>query len=198
MGVLRGEPITSAPMSHAGVPGPVAPVPDEKDWTWAIGRSCPECGFDPGAVQHDEVAPLTLAYTAALRRSLLRPDAGERPAATVWSPLEYACHVRDVCELFDRRLSLMLSDDDPRFDNWDQDATAIEQQYWLQEPVVVEQELTHRATEVAARFGGVSDEQWQRPGRRSNGSVFTVHTFALYFLHDLAHHAWDVAPGSWA
>ena len=29
-------------------------------------------------------------------------------------------------------------------------------------------------------------EQWQRPGRRSNGSVFTVETFGLYHLHDPA------------
>ena len=185
-------------MSHDGVPGPVAPVPDEKDWTWTIGQPCPQCRFDPGAVRHDEVAPLIGDHTDVLRRALLRPDAVRRPAAAVWSPLEYACHVRDVCALFDRRLALMLSEDDPIFDNWDQDATAIEERYWAQEPPHVERELADNATAIAARFGGVHGEQWQRPGRRSNGSVFTVHTFAIYLLHDLAHHAWDVAPSAQA
>ncbi len=31
------------------------------------------------------------------------------------------------------------------------------------------------------------------PGRRSNGSVFTVETLAKYFLHDLEHHVRDVS-----
>jgi hypothetical protein len=51
----------------------------------------------------------------------------------------------------------------------------------------------HDAAEVIAEaFASVRGEQWQRPGRRSNGSLFTVDTFARYFLHDLAHHAWDI------
>jgi hypothetical protein len=28
---------------------------------------------------------------------------------------------------------------------------------------------------------------------RSNGSVFTVATFAAYLRHDVEHHLWDVA-----
>jgi hypothetical protein len=33
----------------------------------------------------------------------------------VWSTLEYACHVRDVFRLYDRRLALMLDEDDATF-----------------------------------------------------------------------------------
>jgi hypothetical protein len=43
----------------------------------------------------------------------------------------------------------------------------------------------------------VAGAQWARPGHRSNGSVFTVDTFARYFLHDLAHHAWDITSKRW-
>mgnify|MGYP006199982917 CR=1 FL=1 len=39
----------------------------------------------------------------------------------------------------------------------------------------------------------VTQEQWQRPSRRSNGSPFTVETFATYFMHDLHHHLHDVS-----
>ncbi len=53
-------------------------------------------------------------------------DAAVRPSPVVWSPLEYACHVRDVNELFEQRLGLMLTEDDPQFANWDQDEAAIE------------------------------------------------------------------------
>lgn len=30
--------------------------PDSKDWTWVLTRACAECGFDPAAVHHTEVA----------------------------------------------------------------------------------------------------------------------------------------------
>ena len=33
---------------------------------------------------------------------------------------------------------------------------------------------------------------WQHRGVRSNGSVFTIATFAPYFMHDIEHHVWDV------
>jgi hypothetical protein len=86
----------------------------------------------------------------------------------------------------------MLTRDDPEFENWDQDATALEQRYWAQDPAAVAEDLGAAADVIADTFGGVSGDQWLRPGRRSNGSVFTVDTIARYFLHDIAHHAWDV------
>jgi hypothetical protein len=171
---------------------PLRPVPDDKDWTWAIVARCPECGFDAAAVERSAVPGLVDDYTATMQGALGRPDAAQRPAPTTWSALEYACHVRDVCTLFEQRLQLMLDRDDPVFANWDQDVTALEQQYWQQDPQVVAGELRHAATSVAAAFAAVRADQWERPGRRSNGSAFTVDTFARYFLHDLAHHAHDV------
>jgi hypothetical protein len=56
----------------------------------------------------------------------------------------------------------------------------------------VSAELTAAADRIAATFEQVGADQWSRPGRRSNGSVFTVDTLAPYFLHDLVHHAHDV------
>jgi hypothetical protein len=47
-----------------------------------------------------------------------------RPTPEKWSPLEYACHVRDLLVLCDHRLDLMLTQDDPIFANWDQDEAA--------------------------------------------------------------------------
>ena len=65
----------------------------------------------------------------------------QRPRPDVWSPLEYACHVRDVFRLFDQRLGLMLAEDDPQFANWDQDDTAVDDRYGEQDPAVVAGEL---------------------------------------------------------
>lgn len=112
------------------------PAPDTTDWTWVIHEPCPDCGFDPRPVEHE---------------------------------------------------------DDPVVANWDQDETALAQRYWTQQPGEVGSQLRRNADLIAAAFAAVDGTQWQRPGRRDNGSVFTVDTFARYFLHDLAHHAWDVS-----
>lgn len=176
---------------------PAAPEPDEKDWTWVIDEPCPDCGYDPRPVAREEVPALTRRYAGAIEAALAAPDAASRRQPTVWSPLEYGCHVRDVCRLFAQRLALMLTEDDPLFANWDQDASAVEQRYWTQRPATVAAELHVAAEAIAQAFAGVAGAQWTRPGRRSNGSVFTVDTFARYFLHDLAHHAWDVTGRRW-
>ena len=166
--------------------------PDGQDWTWVLGRPGPECGFDADAVDPAAVGAAIRDNAETWREVLGRADVRERPAAQVWSPLEYACHVRDVDTLFAVRLGLMLDEDDPMFANWDQDATALADRYGEQDPVAVSAQLASAAEVLAARFDTVSGDQWQRPGRRSNGSVFTVDSFARYLLHDLVHHVWDV------
>lgn len=171
---------------------PLAPAPDDKDWTWVLDSRCPDCGFDAGALRIADVAPMVRDTAAAFAIVLRRPDAGERPQPDVWSALEYACHVRDVCRVFDQRLRLMLATDDPLFPNWDQDATALAERYWTQDPTVITAGLTEAADIVAHSFEDVDGDQWSRPGRRSNGSVFTVDSLGRYFLHDLVHHLHDV------
>ena len=86
----------------------------------------------------------------------------------------------------------MLEEDDPTFANWDQDETAVDEAYDLQDPGEVGTALVERAAEVAAVYAAVGDDEWQRTGRRSNGSLFTVETIGLYHLHDVVHHLWDV------
>ena len=169
--------------------------PDTKDWTWVLDRPCPECGFDAASVPPIEVADRLRRNIDDWTQVLARP-AGlrERPAPTVWSPLEYACHIRDVYRLFDQRLILMLTRDDPLFPNWDQDATAVASRYGAQDPATVSAELAAAGTVLADRFAALTPEQWARTGRRSDGAVFTVESFSLYYLHDVLHHLGDVRP----
>jgi hypothetical protein len=176
--------------------GGVTIEPDTKDWTWVLNSPCPECGFDPADVAREDLADLMHENTRGWYGALDGPDAAVRPVPNVWSPLEYACHVRDVHRLFAERLTLMLEQDDPLWANWDQDATAIESRYAEQDPATVSVELVEAAADVAAIYAQVEGEQWQRPGRRSNGSVFTVETLGVYHLHDVHHHLHDIGRGS--
>jgi DinB superfamily len=166
--------------------------PDTKDWTWVLERACPECGLAAGEVAPTEVADRVLADLPRWESVLRRVGARDRPAPGTWSATEYACHVRDVFELFERRVRLMLDDDDPMFANWDQDQAALADDYASQLPSEVASQLVAAGRAIAATFESVPADAWDRVGRRSNGSVFTVETLAQYFLHDVVHHLHDV------
>ena len=166
--------------------------PDTLDWTWVLERPCPECGFDAPALDLGSVPDLIGGNAAGWAVVLGEAGCRDRPRPSVWSPLEYACHVRDVHRLFLERLRLMLDQEDPVFANWDQDEAAVSGGYDRQDPDLVASELAAAAAAVAATYAGVAGAQWQRPGRRSNGTVFTVDTFARYHLHDVVHHLVDV------
>ena len=168
--------------------------PDEKDWTWVLERVCPECQVDVRTFEISEVGALIRANAAAFSAEL-RSDlatAGQRSAADRWSLLEYGCHVRDVYDLYLFRLNLMLNEDGPSYPNWDQDATAIEENYGAQDPVTVAGELITSGEALAAAFDAITGNQWERTGYRSDGAAFTVESFARYLLHDPEHHLWDV------
>ena len=171
---------------------PVAPPPDDKDWTWTLQRVCPECGYDAETVQRSAVPALVRDAMSRFPDALRRPDAAKRPTPATWSPLEYACHVRDVCVVFAERVDLMREQDEPRFANWDQDATALQERYWEQDPAVVSAELDQASDLAATAFTRVRDDDWERRGVRSNGSEFTIDSLARYLLHDLYHHVADL------
>lgn len=167
-------------------------IPDGKDWTWVLAQRCPECGFGAAEVTPATVPASISGMLPRWREALRRPDVAQRPNDATWSVLEYACHVRDVFTLFDHRLGLMLTDDDARFEDWDQDRTAIEKDYLHADPDEVSTALTSAGEKISASFAGIPPEQWGRSGTRSNGSVFTILTFAQYLLHDAVHHLHDV------
>ncbi len=167
-------------------------VPDGKDWTWVLTKPCPECGFDAAAIEATDVAGMIVTNANAWQTVLQRTDARVRPTPDIWSPLEYACHVRDVFDLYDMRLHLMLDQDAPTFANWNQDVTAVEHRYGAQDPVAVAAELNAAAERLAASFREVTADQWQRTGLRSDGAHFTIDSFARYLIHDPVHHLRDV------
>jgi hypothetical protein len=168
-------------------------TPDDKNWTWVIERPCPECGFDASTTAATEVPGLvrdnTAAFQAFLARGVLTPI---RPDDSTWSPLEYACHVRDVYRRYLGRIDLMLEQDDPLFPNWDQDATAAEDDYLHQDPTTAVAELTDAGEVLAVRLERVSDHAWERTGRRSDGAAFTLDTISRYMVHDVIHHVADI------
>jgi hypothetical protein len=183
--------------SHESTPDtsarPTAIEPDTKDWTWVLRERCPECGYTASDVDPTAIGATLRELVPRWVGALHRLDARERPEPSTWSVLEYGAHVRDVHRVMGGRLVSMLEQDDPLFANWDQDETAVTDRYDLQDPAAVAQELSEATDRSADAFDAVTEEQWDRPGRRSDGSGFTVRTLGLYFVHDVVHHLHDVS-----
>jgi hypothetical protein len=171
---------------------------DTKDWTWVLERTCPECGFDARALDRGAIGSTTRATTQWYVDLLTSRDDDQlrqRPQPDVWSALEYGCHIRDVFRVMRERLQLMLDEDEPHFPNWDQDATALDDDYPGQDPSLVRVELATEGDRLADLYDTVRGDQWDRRGFRSNGSVFTVESLGRYMVHDIVHHVWDLETG---
>ena len=124
---------------------------------------------------------------------LARPDAAAAAAARRRGRRSSTAATCATCSaLFDRRLGLMLDEDDPLFANWDQDETAVAERYGEQDPAVVAAELAAAGDAVAAvvrrrRRRPVGASRAAQRRRRVHGR-----SFARYFVHDPVHHLWDV------
>lgn len=174
------------------------PIPDTKDWTWVLERPCAACGFTATEVAPGDVSGLLRANIVDWQTILAGPvdEVRRRPSPDTWSALEYGCHVRDVHRLYLYRLELMLAEDGPDFPDWNQDETAITDDYPSSDPVTVAAELAEAGHLLADRFDTVTTEQWARTGYRSDGAAFTIDSFARYFVHDPIHHVADVRNAS--
>lgn len=167
----------------------------DKDWTWVLDRTCEECAYEAWSTGQGDLAAQVRTAAATWRGLLGRgpmvtaePTAGDR----TWSVLEYGCHVRDVFELFEARIRLMLKKrKPPKMKSWDPEVAAQEGAYGAQDPAQVAWDLATNAGKVADILDRVNGEEWNKQGLRSDGAEFTVESIVRYMLHDVEHHIFD-------
>jgi len=168
--------------------------PDTTDWVAVSWDGCEQCGFQP--VAPDRIPGCLRDTIQPWLDALRRPDAARRPSPGVWSTLEYACHVRDICGAFTDRLARVLAVDGATCPEFDSAAAAVEGRYAEQDPGEVAEDLALRIELIARRFIDVGPLDWGRRGRRSDGPAFTPASMSNHFLHELEHHLHDVRPPS--
>jgi S-DNA-T family DNA segregation ATPase FtsK/SpoIIIE len=159
---------------------------------------CDECGYDYDELTRAEIAPALRADAAALRRSFERlPDSRlrARPQPDVWSPLEYACHVRDVLEVQRERVLRVQVEDNPVFVPMGRDERAVDRRYNAQDPSVVARELGDAAESLAATLEMLAPGAWARTGvysypERSDRSVEWI---GRHTVHEIRHHHQDLS-----
>ncbi|MEV4513615.1 DinB family protein [Dactylosporangium sp. NPDC049525] len=156
---------------------------------------CDECGFTYATVapedlpgRLDAAGPRFAAALAAIR------DPRRRPAPSVWSPLEYTCHVRDVLRVQGERLALALRTDDPEFAPMGRDERVLLDAYNAQDPQAVLSDLTRAANDLARVFGTLSPSQWSRTGIYNWPTVEsrTILWLGRHTVHEVEHHLMDL------
>lgn len=158
--------------------------------------TCSECGFTYGALPRHRLAP-TLRGSGLAYGSRLEPDRDAlrtRPGPARWSPLEYACHARDVALMQRDRLYVALVEDEPSFKPMYRDERVAFDRYNAQVPAVVAEQVAMAAELLAHAFAGLGDHQWGRPlvyafpspARRD------VEWVAHHTLHEMVHHLADI------
>jgi DNA segregation ATPase FtsK/SpoIIIE, S-DNA-T family len=158
---------------------------------------CEQCGFDYAqlviADSSDQLRSRVSAIVAELRErpiEVLRT----RPSPTVWSALEYGCHVRDVLFVQRDRALLALVEDNPRFPPMYREERVTNARYETQDPAELREELTVAVRMLAELAGELTEEELSRPcvynfpepTQRDVGWLFR-HT-----MHEVVHHLMDV------
>lgn len=163
-------------------------------------EKCEECGFvyeREGAASASRAGRDLAGQIAALLRGDA-PDLAARARPLVWSPLEYACHLRDVFLVQRERLlaarRVPEGGEAPALTPMGRDERVELDGYASQSPEAVARQLC----DAALMFGGVLDRfgprDWERevvyphpePTARSLAWV-AVHT-----VHEAQHHLLDI------
>jgi S-DNA-T family DNA segregation ATPase FtsK/SpoIIIE len=166
---------------------------------------CDSCRFLYADIDVTALPVRFAAFGPRYRALLLPPDRPAawsdilrtRPAAGVWSALEYACHVRDVFLVQRDRLYTALVEDTPVFAPMYRDQRVTLARYNAQDPEEVAVQLATAARLIAQAFAGLDPEQLQRrclysfpaPAERSLLWV------GQHAIHEGEHHYRDIEAG---
>ncbi|MFW6092113.1 MAG: DinB family protein [Actinomycetota bacterium] len=158
---------------------------------------CEECGFgydlgraaQAGAEITDGAAALAAMVAAA------GTDVRSRRWPQTWSPLEYACHVRDMLLVQRERVLLARRKDRPSVEPMGRDERVEHDGYAEQEVADVARQLTDAARLFANVLARLGDADWDRtmeyhyPGTAER----SLRWVAVHTLHEVSHHTLDVS-----
>ena len=124
------------------------------------------------------------------------PVARRRPGPAVWSPLEYACHLRDVLITQRERVVRALVEESPAFPPMHRDERAELTRYAAEARDRVVIQLRIAAEMISWTLASLDDRQWERPCIYNFPEVAsrTVGWVGQHTLHEAVHHLADVRP----
>ena len=159
---------------------------------------CESCGLRYGDLTASAALALIRGCPALYRRRLRHLPADlqrRRPASGVWSPLEYACHVRDVYDVYCTRVRRTLTEHEPTLEPMRNDERAEQRAYNQQSPAAVLLDLERNVDRFAALVSEISEPQWSRSAVRFPPERRTVLWMVRQAAHEGRHHLHDIGAG---
>jgi hypothetical protein len=158
--------------------------------------TCDACGFRYDPAEAPGVAAAALEHAKAYAEVLAGDPVQlrRRPAPDVWSPLEYACHVRDVLLAQRERVLAARRLDAPVAEPMGRDERVELDGYARWRPADVARQLQDAALMLAHTLDLLPPADWQRtlvytwPERAER----TLGWLAVHTLHELRHHLLDM------
>lgn len=157
---------------------------------------CEECGFEYDLSQAPGAGPAIMVGVTELGDLLVdgRTDLRTRREPSTWSPLEYACHTRDVLLVQRERVLAARRIDRPSFEPMGRDERVEHDGYAEQDPARVARQLSEAAYMFANDLSRVAPDDWGRsviynyPERRER----SLRWVAMHSLHEVRHHLFDI------
>jgi hypothetical protein len=155
---------------------------------------CAECGFRYGETPPQQIGPAIVVGAEQVAALLGGPEVNRRREDGLWSPLEYACHLRDMLLVQRERVLLARREERPLAVPMGRDARVEHEGYAEQEPADVARQLGDAARLFANVLARLPDDQWRRtvlytypePAERPLTWV------AAHALHEVRHHQRDI------
>jgi hypothetical protein len=157
---------------------------------------CAECGFEYRLNEATTAGAAIVGGVLELA-SLVgddRSDVRSRPEPGTWSPLEYACHVRDVLIVQRERVLMARREDGPSFDPMGRDERVDHDGYSEQDPADVARQLSDAARLFANVLARLDTADWDRTVMYNFPRLFerSLRWVAVHTLHEVRHHLLDV------
>lgn len=157
---------------------------------------CAECGFTYDLAQSltsPRAIQARIAETAAI---LVDPTIDPRPRRhpDVWSPLEYACHLRDMLLVQRERVLAARRTDCPDATPMGRNERVDHDGYATQNPADVARQLTDAALMLANVLTRLTPTDWTRTitYHYPETTDRTLRWVALHTLHEAHHHLLDI------
>ncbi|MGW0251961.1 DinB family protein [Nocardia goodfellowii] len=158
--------------------------------------TCAHCGFVYDLSGATEVAAQARDHAVEFANLLDTdsPNLRRRTQPQVWSPLEYACHMRDVLLVQRERALAARRWDTPEATPMGRDERVEHDGYADQQPADVGRQIRDAAQLFANVLDRLADEDWERtmiysfPAREER----SLRWLAVHTLHELRHHLLDM------
>jgi hypothetical protein len=157
---------------------------------------CDECGFAYDEAKAQQAAGAIRAGAGAIAGLLVGTGGpvAKRADPAVWSPLEYACHLRDVLLVQRERVLLARRSERPVPEPMGRDERVDHDGYAEQDPAAVARQLTDAARLFANVLDRLDGRSWDRKlvYNYPSPQERTLRWVAVHTVHEVTHHLADV------